>query len=150
MAALGKASSGTFHQRVARRVHSLAVGEKVVTNTVRGGALFGALRGTRYTVVRGNVVNTSRTYGTHKNLYVFLFSPNNIWSYLLWPPVIGKPKRCRRIGTAGQRHKLSVSSEVYTTGENTPTSNTQKMMLSFRVFYAEYISHSPRPPPTAQ
>ena len=36
---------------------------------------------------RGATVN--RTYGTHKKLYMSLFSLTSIWSYLLWPPVIG-------------------------------------------------------------
>ena len=34
---------------------------------------------------RGTVVN--RTYGTHKNLYIYLIIfTNNMWSYLLSPP----------------------------------------------------------------
>ena len=37
------------------------------------------------TLLRGTIVN--RTYGTHKNQY-FPILTNNIWSYLLWSPVI--------------------------------------------------------------
>ena len=42
----------------------------------------------RLTLLRGTIVN--RTYGTPKNLYevYFLTFARNIWSYLLWPPVI--------------------------------------------------------------
>ena len=37
--------------------------------------------------LRETVVN--RTYSTHKNRYIALFLLfNNIWSYLLWSPVI--------------------------------------------------------------
>ena len=37
-------------------------------------------------LLRGTIV--SRTYGTHKKPFIFPFFNNNIWSYLLWPPVI--------------------------------------------------------------
>ena len=56
-------------------------------------------------VVRGTIVNTmvpgsSRTYGTHKNrsMNPFLPSADNIWSYLLWSPVLRT-----RYGTAVQQ-----------------------------------------------
>ena len=41
----------------------------------------------RLILLRGAIVN--RTYGIHKNLYIqpFLLT-DNIWSYLLWSPVI--------------------------------------------------------------
>ena len=35
----------------------------------------------------GAIVN--RTYGTHKKLYILPIFTSNIWSYLLWSPVIG-------------------------------------------------------------
>ena len=37
-------------------------------------------------LLRGTIVN--RTYGTDKNPCIFLVFTNNIWFYLLWPPVI--------------------------------------------------------------
>ena len=39
-----------------------------------------------FILLRGTIVN--RTYGTYKNLYIYLFLTNNIWFYLLWSPVI--------------------------------------------------------------
>ena len=40
-----------------------------------------------FIVLRGAILN--RTYGTGKNLYISLFIfTDNIWSYLLWSPVI--------------------------------------------------------------
>ena len=36
-------------------------------------------------LLRGTIVN--RTYGTQKPIHSPIFS-TNIWSYLLWPPVI--------------------------------------------------------------
>ena len=39
-------------------------------------------------ILRGGIVN--RTYGTHKKtLYLPIFT-NNIWSYLLWSPVVDR------------------------------------------------------------
>ena len=38
-------------------------------------------------LVRRIIVN--RTYGADRNLYVLPIFPNNVWSYLLWSPVIG-------------------------------------------------------------
>ena len=48
--------------------------------------------------LRGTIIN--RTYGTHKNLYIFL--TNNIWSYLLGSSVIGYDAPCseRSVTTA--------------------------------------------------
>ena len=43
----------------------------------------------RRELLRGIIVN--RTYGAHKNLYIYIcfpLFPNNIWSYLLWSPAI--------------------------------------------------------------
>ena len=37
-------------------------------------------------LLRGTIVN--RTYGLHKDLYIYLFLLIIFWSYLLWPPVI--------------------------------------------------------------
>ena len=36
-------------------------------------------------MVPGTIVN--RTYGSHENLYIPIFT-NHIWFYLLWSPVI--------------------------------------------------------------
>ena len=45
--------------------------------------------------LRGAVV--TRTYGTYKTPYIFLFN-NNTWSYILWPLVIGAFwSRCRGV-----------------------------------------------------
>ena len=43
-------------------------------------------------VLRGTIV--IRTYGTHKNLCISLFFSDNIWSYLLWSPVIARTDTC--------------------------------------------------------
>ena len=47
-------------------------------------------------LLRGTIVN--RTYGTHKNLRVSVFFTNNIWSRLLWSPVIDTDKAAISIG----------------------------------------------------
>ena len=71
----------------------------------RAGIVFGESgeRDKRYRVCRARIINRFRllirggilyrTYATHKNLYISLFlliifGINNIWSYLLWSPVI--------------------------------------------------------------
>ena len=48
-------------------------------------------------IIRGTILN--RTYGTHKNLYIYIaIFTNNIWSYLLWSPVIrGREERRAKI-----------------------------------------------------
>ena len=60
--------------------------------------------GSNYLVLlRGAIVN--RTYGTHKNVHIYLFFFNNIWSYLpVWSLVIeqfffgsGKGYKCWRV-----------------------------------------------------
>ena len=40
----------------------------------------------RMPLLRDTIVN--RTCGSNKNLHIYIFCTNNIWSYLLWPPVI--------------------------------------------------------------
>ena len=37
-------------------------------------------------ILWGTILN--RTYGTHEQTICFAIFTNNIWSYLLWPPVI--------------------------------------------------------------
>ena len=47
---------------------------------------FSPKTGLQFGLLRGTIVN--RTYGIHKSLYISLHFTNNIWSYLLCPPVI--------------------------------------------------------------
>ena len=64
--------------------------------------------------------NRNRTYGTHEKTVYFAIFTNNIWPYLLWPPVVG---RREKNGRKWERSKVvsyaykTLKSHVYPTLE---------------------------------
>ena len=103
-------------------------------------------------LLRGTIVN--RTYGTHKNLYIYLFFTNNIWSYLLWSPAIvvwdygdGHTRK-----NLQQQQQQQQQGSMCSTASGTSTvalMGTDPRATLVRLLYCICLQLDPLPPPTS-